>query len=453
MAEMTPEERVESAEERISTNNARTLTAIAIIGFVALVTILVIVWYMWIIVRQRQGESYSLLSVVIFLAECVMLGFALTFGRKRLIKLNERQDAMRDSLKEELIPLVTKEVKNCVETTRKKLEHKMASVEELRKELDETLAAGLAEFEKYAWLKDYKEVVDRLLIEPAISAAYELMDDLASQEPIPYNVILNLFDYIIASKDIVGSATDYHNLGVVFSRCDLLNEAAAIYQKGLEKFPDDIDLFSDIVQVCTTSDLGIDVSSFIKRIKDIPQKYWNWRCFTSLINYYNGQPHSAENKESSLALVEEYKKSLPHEERAYMAESETYDRYGEHEKAKDAFREGVAKCAIAARCATTLADRLLGEGFFDEAIKYATKAIDTAQPQLSVRLCSPYASRGFARDALVHLAIAEETDPRDLELDILAAIHDLEFAEKFGYGKREHIECRIGILKSLLPAR
>jgi tetratricopeptide (TPR) repeat protein len=93
------------------------------------------------------------------------------------------------------------------------------------------------------------------------------------------------------------------------------------------------------------------------------------------------------NLTEAKVLIEDFKKYIPYEERAYVAEAELYQNQGDFAKAKAALQIGIKKVAVAPQCCMKLADMSLKLGRYDDVIKYARQGILAAtqdQPTISV---------------------------------------------------------------------
>lgn len=263
--------------------------------------------------------------------------------------------------------------------------------------------------------------------------------------------LLSLLIQKISQHSIRGSADDYHNLSVSLANKEMNVLAVNVCIAGLEIYTTNIDLMADCIKYGTEDGNFQLAEKFHAMLTEkVNRKCWNWRCYTFLIDYYNVLPHSIENREMALSLVQAYKEALPYEEKAFMAECETYERYGEYDKGISALELGVNKCKMAPQCATNLAERYLNRGDFAKAIESSSKAIiGNAKAQSSVNIGAVFAYRGLARDALIHQSLLSGTEKECIDKEIRQAIEDLEFALRFNY-TYANIRARKMILESYL---
>ncbi len=193
---------------------------------------------------------------------------------------------------------------------------------------------------------------------------------------------------------IRGSEGDYHNLTVEFSRNNCESFAAMTALIGVETYPMSADLIGDLIKY--SQEIGdIEMCQYgIDKLKTIDREYWTWRTFVFVIDYYKDSLGSVKdidtykkNIKEAESLIEDFKKYIPHEERAYVAEAELKQKQNDYKAALVALREGVKKVAVAPQCCMKLADYYLELGKYDEVEKYARKGILTSiqdQPTVSV---------------------------------------------------------------------
>ncbi|MBR0406562.1 MAG: tetratricopeptide repeat protein [Clostridia bacterium] len=193
---------------------------------------------------------------------------------------------------------------------------------------------------------------------------------------------------------IRGSEIDFHNLTVEFSRQDCEPFAASIALIGVETYPMSTDLIADLIKY--SQEIGdIEMCQYgIEKLNTIDRKYWTWRTFVFVIDYLKDSMGSVKsidtyltNIEEAKKLIEDFKKYIPHEERAYVAEAELHQNQNEYQDALSALLNGVKNVAVAPQCCMKLADYYLELGEYDEAEKFARKGLLTSvqdQPTVSV---------------------------------------------------------------------
>lgn len=193
---------------------------------------------------------------------------------------------------------------------------------------------------------------------------------------------------------IRGSEGDYHNLTVEFSRHDCDPFAAAVALIGVETYPMSTNLLADLIKY--SQEIGdIEMCQYgIEKLKTIDRKYWTWRTFVFVIDFLKDSMGSVKNievfksnLEEAKNLIADFKRYIPHEERAYVAEAELNQNQNDFEAALNALLGGVENVSVAPQCCMKLADYYLELGEYAEVEKYARKGILTSiqdQPTVSV---------------------------------------------------------------------
>lgn len=214
----------------------------------------------------------------------------------------------------------------------------------------------------------------------------------------------DLYDYIqenysnwksrISTDRIQGSEIDYHNLTVEFSRQNCEPFAAAVATIGVEVYPMSTELLADVIKYSQEIGDSKSCQIGIDNLTKIDRKYWKWRTFVFVIDFLKDSLSSSasiEEFEGNLnkaeVLIEDFKKYIPHDERAYVAEAELYQNQSDYQRAITSLKEGVEKVAVAPQCCMKLADMYLELGEYDNVEEYARKgilAVTQDQPTVSV---------------------------------------------------------------------
>ena len=226
-----------------------------------------------------------------------------------------------------------------------------------------------------------------------------------------------LFDYIqdiesnwkegVAQDRIQGSETDYHNLSVEFSRQNCAPFAAAIATIGVGVYPMSTDLLADVIKYSQEIGDSESCKAGIKQLKDIDRKYWKWRTFVFVIDFFKDSLSSSANiqeYESNLKEAEhfiaEFKKYIPHEERAYFAEAELHLNQNDYDSAITVLNTAINNIAVAPQCCLRLADIYLQLGQYDQVEKIAKKGLlASIQEQPSASVGYVYYLLAMAMDA------------------------------------------------------
>lgn len=213
----------------------------------------------------------------------------------------------------------------------------------------------------------------------------------------------SLYDYIVEAYDkwkkgeaekLAGSEADYHNLSVEFSKKNSDVYAATIAALGVETYPMSTDLLADLIKYSQEIGDSESCKAGLKQLNEIDRQYWTWRTFVFVIDYLKDSlsyssslDEYKKNAEEAIDYINDFKKYIPYEERAYVAEAELCLNRSDQQGALDTLLDGIKKVAIAPQCCMKLADLYLERGEYANVEKYARKGILAAlqdQPTVSV---------------------------------------------------------------------
>lgn len=242
-----------------------------------------------------------------------------------------------------------------------------------------------------------------------------------------------IYDYFTSNYEAIqGSETDYHNLSVDFSD---FSETFSVFvaQVGVKNYPLSADLLADVIKYAQEiGDLDACKKGFLK-LQAIDKKYWTWRTFVFVIDFLKdglSQSKDVSAFEADLKeawkFIDEFKRWIPYDERAYLAAAEVYQRQNEHDNAIKALLEGTEKCAVAPMCCLKLSDIYMELGRYKDVEKYARKGILAAlqeQPSVSVgylyfllamsmdaqRIQAKQTDRPFGKDKIQAIVTAYQT--------------------------------------------
>lgn len=221
------------------------------------------------------------------------------------------------------------------------------------------------------------------------------------------------------NKTICGSADEYHNLLSEYARKGLPSIALEVAKLGIRLYPQNIDLLSDGIKFASETQDWETCQKIYQRLLEIPKDLWNWRAFTFCIDYLK-ERFSVENDlgrdavyNEALALVEDYKKLILWDERAWVAEAELYLVKNRVAMAIEALENGVKNIEVAPQCCLKLSDLYLARGEYEKVIKYsAIGARATAQDQPTASTGYFYYISALAKDALIHKSALENPDDK-----------------------------------------
>lgn len=223
------------------------------------------------------------------------------------------------------------------------------------------------------------------------SSIGELHTSLVRREFTPRE----LYDYIReAQQQLHGSEVEYHNLSVEFSHQDCTPFAADVAALGAQVYPMSTDLLADIIKYSQQSGNTERCKQGISLLKKIDRKYWTWRTFVFVIDFLKdslsslGSVQEYENNlNEAKAFIDDFKKFIPHEERAYVAEAEMYLSQNNYDQAISALTGGATNIPVAPQCCMKLADLYLEKGEYEKVEEYARKGILAStqdQPTVSI---------------------------------------------------------------------
>ncbi len=163
------------------------------------------------------------------------------------------------------------------------------------------------------------------------------------------------------------TAEGFHNKAMNHAKRGEKKAAFMVCEEGLRRFPNSIDLVADAIKFA--SDIGEDKAAdkYHKLLVErFPKNQWKWRQFTYLIDYLIEK--SGDDNEIK-SIISDYHTFMPTEEKAGVAESEYYEKIGNHSKAKEALEKYIEKSFHAPQCAAKLITIYMEEGEFEKAKK------------------------------------------------------------------------------------
>lgn len=214
----------------------------------------------------------------------------------------------------------------------------------------------------------------------------------------------DLYDYIqenytnwknrVSMDRIQGSEIDYHNLTVEFSRQNCEPFAAAVATIGVEVYPMSTELLADVIKYSQEIGDSRSCQIGIDNLTKIDRKYWKWRTFVFVIDFLKDSLSSSasieefeNNLNKAKELIIDFKKYIPHDERAYVAEAELYQNQSDYQSSITSLKNGIENVAVAPQCCMKLADIYLELGEYEHVEEYARKgilAVTQDQPTVSV---------------------------------------------------------------------
>lgn len=251
--------------------------------------------------------------------------------------------------------------------------------------------------------------------------------------------------------DIAGSADEFHNIVTHLIQNDVPDLAVLLVQKGIEKHPNNIDLYADLLSFLTK--LGdYHNAALVKEMlfTQFPDfQTWNWRAYTYVLNYFiSFKPDDYYEKSNS--LIKEFRSYHPYDERSYMAEYNLLKANSKNDEAVGILETAIGTLIVAPQCALTLSDEYLDRGEYKKAISACNKAVYcSAESQASVKISYIFYNRALAKDAILNQSMVSN-EPISAD-EVISAIKDYSLALKLhlNYNTESNAKDRINILKIL----
>lgn len=292
-----------------------------------------------------------------------------------------------------------------------------------------------------------------------ITSLEALYKYLSMQLISPENAYGLLIDDYERDHQLKGSETTYHNLSVEFSRQDSELFAAQTAEIGTKLYPMSTTLWAD--QIKYYEEIG-DTSKcrdVFDKLKKIDKKYWEWRPYVFVIDYLKSARLSLPDDESyngcfaeAETIISEFKKNIPHEERAFVAKAELLILQSKFEDAIYELEDGISAVGVAPQCCMRLSEMYLERGEYKKAVATARKGIVALlQEQPTASIGYMYYILALALDALRQKK--RISDEQILSGQVQEILHAYQTADKLFVVEgrsattyRRTIEARIVIL-------
>lgn len=299
---------------------------------------------------------------------------------------------------------------------------------------------------------------------PADEDAKELIgiseaEDGASEEETSHGNFLELLSHMRGmvsdsnddedEGDSDMDSDDYHNKAVDWARRGRKREAMEICMGGLKKFPLNVDLLADTIKYSSEAgDMQTAADHYTVLKAKVPFQRWNWRAFTFSFDYLLKEDPIA-NEDECRSIIGYYKKYLPYEEKASMAESELEAALGNAEGSMSVLKEAIYTHTNASQCALRLADIQMDRGLFEDVLVTANYGIAAAaEVQPSINIPYLYYIRALAKDHLLHKKVCAGEPVAKDELEALKEEYNLLLSEFPELARHAHmIKMHLKMLK------
>ena len=234
-------------------------------------------------------------------------------------------------------------------------------------------------------------------------------------------------EFVLEAKKIDGDANDFHNFAVNFARRNDKCTACKILERGIDKYPYNVDLLADYLAYGYECDEKIKCKEYYNRLRKTPAAKMTWRGYDFAIDYLLHLVDNASTDkevESLRERIEErtwaYKKRFPNNEDGYLTEAQVFLKFGEENRAIQVLKEAIDKCA-APKCCLRYAEIMMTKGKYDEVISIALKGISvSAQEQPSINVPYLFYLSGLAKDAQIHADGQNGYSDRERVLDVFS---------------------------------
>ncbi|MBQ6249819.1 MAG: hypothetical protein IJJ88_06360 [Oscillospiraceae bacterium] len=264
---------------------------------------------------------------------------------------------------------------------------------------------------------------------------------LAGENAGDTDSLLSIVEQVTKEDRIRGSADDYHNLAVTFTReYDDYVSGFEIVVKGLQYYPNNVDLLADAIFYGSNAGKSAECETYLSELEAIPTVFWNWRAYSFSIDYLLQKVDWGEQltPEDLLHLTDKALRYAQFEqvalsgeaevERGYLAEhkirsvreryyrlmaksqnsekdSEKYIVQAEEEReaAEEVLKRAINDGGFAATgCCLKLADMYFESKKYEDTIVVCRKALSSPQSQPSARLGYFLYLMAMSEDALLY---------------------------------------------------
>lgn len=249
-----------------------------------------------------------------------------------------------------------------------------------------------------------------------------------------------------------GDQSAFHNMSCDLARKKDYRGAVKACEAGL-KFGPNGDLYGDLINYHTKlNDINEAIHTFESMSKNVPKEQWTWRSFTFSIEML--LKDTKKNESVLLQLIEEYKRFLPHESKAVLAQYDVLTALGRDDEAFETLKNSVESYPAGEDIMLRLADILHERGLWESAKRIAMKAISAAA-QSQTGINTPYAALivCLSNDGIVFAKLAEGIAVEQGEVEKIVKqytrLKDDFLTELFPY--LDQINTRISLLQLFFP--
>lgn len=216
-----------------------------------------------------------------------------------------------------------------------------------------------------------------------------------------------------------------HNKAADYARFGDYEKAYSYVVKGLESFPESVDLLADAAFYSNSA----EGNKYIAELMRLGFERWNWRAFLFSVDHFldvelvlgNDEGRRTEYLKNAMRLAEEFIRRFPSDERAYRCKAKVLqarNRDGDRDAAESIYRSLVIDGKVpgteakrlfpVAQCCVEYIDELLERGAYEDVITAAEVGIaSTAQEQPSANMGYFFYTRALAEDSIIQQRCCE----------------------------------------------
>lgn len=246
--------------------------------------------------------------------------------------------------------------------------------------------------------------------------------------------LFDLAEQLLSQNVVYGSADDFHNFSLTYSRIDAYATACDILEKGLEQFPKSVDLLADYLQVGINCKKFQECDMYYQRLLSIPMQRWTWRGFSFLIDYMLFLADDFDDKKLDewkvklIKMTDYYRHYFALDEDPYLCKSDIYRYYNSRNEERRILEEAVEKVPVCPKCSLRLADMLFDYGEYTEALEAIEGCLyKSIQTQNRVNHGYLYYLSGLCK--VVKVSKNNDYNNNEAIIDIY---HDFSIAQKLG---------------------